>query len=162
MNEGSKKKAKQIDKSDSAMVVEDEQRNDKRALARKRHIVLLAQNQKGLENINWNDGQLASDLQECTAVALGRLSPDTAPHSPPSPPVPPCSPFVALFTGDFPIALRGLLGGAREGSLHWSLSLYGVPVHTPAPLHLSSLVSASSSCMAKGPRSTESVTPMIT
>ena len=33
------------------MVVEDEQRNDKRALSRKRHIVLLAQNQKGLENI---------------------------------------------------------------------------------------------------------------
>jgi len=46
-----KKRAKEIDKSDSAMVVEDEQRNDKRALARKRHIVLLAQNQKGLENI---------------------------------------------------------------------------------------------------------------
>ena len=46
-----KKRAKEIDKSDSAMVVEDEQRNDKRALSRKRHIVLLAQNQKGLENI---------------------------------------------------------------------------------------------------------------
>ena len=46
-----KKRAKEIDKSDSAMVVEDEQRNDKRALGRKRHIVLLAQNQKGLENI---------------------------------------------------------------------------------------------------------------
>jgi DNA polymerase-3 subunit alpha len=46
-----KKRAKEIDKSDSAMVIEDEQRNDKRALARKRHIVLLAQNQKGLENI---------------------------------------------------------------------------------------------------------------
>jgi DNA polymerase-3 subunit alpha len=46
-----KKKAKQIDKSDSAMVIEDEQRNDKRALSRKRHLVLLAQNQKGLENI---------------------------------------------------------------------------------------------------------------
>jgi DNA polymerase-3 subunit alpha len=46
-----KKRAKEIDTSDSAMVVEDEQRNDKRALSRKRHIVLLAQNQKGLENI---------------------------------------------------------------------------------------------------------------
>jgi len=46
-----KKRAKEVDKGDSAMVVEDEQRNDKRALARKRHIVLLAQNQKGLENI---------------------------------------------------------------------------------------------------------------
>jgi DNA polymerase-3 subunit alpha len=46
-----KKRAKEIDKSDSAMVVEDEQRDDKRALSRKRHIVLLAQNQKGLENI---------------------------------------------------------------------------------------------------------------
>ena len=41
------------------------------------------------------------------------------PPFPPIPPplVPPCSPFVALFTGDFPIALRGLLRGAREGSL---------------------------------------------
>ena len=46
-----KKRAKEVDKGDSAMVIEDEQRNDKRALARKRHIVLLAQNQKGLENI---------------------------------------------------------------------------------------------------------------
>ena len=46
-----KKRAKEIDTTDSAMVVEDEQRNDKRALSRKRHIVLLAQNQKGLENI---------------------------------------------------------------------------------------------------------------
>ena len=46
-----KKRAKEIDKTDSAMVVEDEQRNDKRALSRKRHIILLAQNQKGLENI---------------------------------------------------------------------------------------------------------------
>ena len=46
-----KKRAKEIESGDSAMVVEDEQRNDKRALARKRHIVLLAQNQKGLENI---------------------------------------------------------------------------------------------------------------
>jgi len=46
-----KKRAKEVDKGDSAMVVEDEQRNDKRALSRKRHIVLLAQNQKGLENI---------------------------------------------------------------------------------------------------------------
>ena len=46
-----KKRAKEIDKSDSAMVVEDEQRDDKRALSRKRHLVLLAQNQKGLENI---------------------------------------------------------------------------------------------------------------
>ena len=46
-----KKRAKEIDTSDSAMVIEDEQRNDKRALSRKRHIVLLAQNQKGLENI---------------------------------------------------------------------------------------------------------------
>jgi len=46
-----KKRAKEIDKSDSAMVIEDEQRNDKRALSRKRHIVLLAQNQKFLENI---------------------------------------------------------------------------------------------------------------
>ena len=42
---------KEIDAGDSAMVIEDEQRDDKRALARKRHIVLLAQNQKGLENI---------------------------------------------------------------------------------------------------------------
>ena len=46
-----KKRAKEIDNGDSAMVIEDEQRNDKRALGRKRHIVLLAQNQKGLENI---------------------------------------------------------------------------------------------------------------
>ena len=46
-----KKRSKEIESGDSAMVVEDEQRNDKRALARKRHIVLLAQNQKGLENI---------------------------------------------------------------------------------------------------------------
>ena len=46
-----KKRAKEIESGDSAMVIEDEQRNDKRALARKRHIVLLAQNQKGLENI---------------------------------------------------------------------------------------------------------------
>ena len=46
-----KKRAKEIDKSDSAMVVEDEQRDDKRALSRKRHLVLIAQNQKGLENI---------------------------------------------------------------------------------------------------------------
>ena len=46
-----KKRAKEVDSGDSAMVVEDEQRNDKRALSRKRHIVLLAQNQKGLENI---------------------------------------------------------------------------------------------------------------
>ena len=42
---------KEVDAGDSAMVVEDEQRDDKRALGRKRHIVLLAQNQKGLENI---------------------------------------------------------------------------------------------------------------
>ena len=46
-----KKRAKQIDTSKSAMVIEDEQRNDKRALSQKRHLVLLAQNQKGLENI---------------------------------------------------------------------------------------------------------------
>jgi DNA polymerase-3 subunit alpha len=46
-----KKRAKEVDGGDSAMVVEDEQRNDKRALARKRHLVLIAQNQKGLENI---------------------------------------------------------------------------------------------------------------
>jgi DNA polymerase III subunit alpha len=46
-----KKRAKEVESGDSAMVVEDEQRNDKRALSRKRHIVLLAQNQKGLENI---------------------------------------------------------------------------------------------------------------
>jgi DNA polymerase-3 subunit alpha len=46
-----KKRAKEVESGDSAMVVEDEQRNDKRALGRKRHIVLLAQNQKGLENI---------------------------------------------------------------------------------------------------------------
>ncbi len=46
-----KKRAKEIESGDSAMVIEDEQRNDKRALGRKRHIVLLAQNQKGLENI---------------------------------------------------------------------------------------------------------------
>ena len=54
-----KKRAKEVESGDSAMVVEDEQRNDKRALSRKRHLVLLAQNQKGLENIyemvsNWN------------------------------------------------------------------------------------------------------------
>ena len=46
-----KKRAKEVESGDSAMVVEDEQRQDTRALARKRHIVLLAQNQKGLENI---------------------------------------------------------------------------------------------------------------
>ena len=46
-----KKRAKEIESGDSAMVIEDEQRDDSRALARKRHIVLLAQNQKGLENI---------------------------------------------------------------------------------------------------------------
>src|SRR6056300_112028 len=46
-----KKRAKEVESGDSAMVVEDEQRDDKRALSRKRHIVLLAQNQKGLENI---------------------------------------------------------------------------------------------------------------
>jgi len=46
-----KKRAKEVQSGDSAMVVEDEQRNDKRALSRKRHLVLLAQNQKGLENI---------------------------------------------------------------------------------------------------------------
>ena len=46
-----KKRAKEIESGDSAMVIEDEQRDDKRALGRKRHIVLLAQNQKGLENI---------------------------------------------------------------------------------------------------------------
>ena len=42
---------KEVDAGDSAVVVEDEQREDSRALARKRHIVLLAQNQTGLENI---------------------------------------------------------------------------------------------------------------
>lgn len=45
------KNAKEVDAGDSAMVIEDEQRDDKRALGRKRHLVLLAQNQKGLENI---------------------------------------------------------------------------------------------------------------
>jgi DNA polymerase III subunit alpha len=52
-NEIAKQKGgdKEVDAGDSAMVIEDEQRDDKRALARKRHIVLLAQNQKGLENI---------------------------------------------------------------------------------------------------------------
>ena len=38
-----KKRAKEVANGDSAMVVEDEQRYDKRALSRKRHIVLLAQ-----------------------------------------------------------------------------------------------------------------------
>ena len=45
------KNAKEVDAGDSAMVIEDEQLDDNRALGRKRHLVLLAQNQKGLENI---------------------------------------------------------------------------------------------------------------
>jgi DNA polymerase-3 subunit alpha len=46
-----KKRAREVKSGLSAVVMEDGQRDDKRALSRKRHIILLAQNQKGLENI---------------------------------------------------------------------------------------------------------------
>ena len=42
---------KEVEAGDSAVVIEDEQREESKELSRKRHIVLLAQNQKGLENI---------------------------------------------------------------------------------------------------------------
>ena len=44
---------------------------------------------------------------------------DLGPKGPQGAPWAPMGAQGALFTGDFPIALRGLLGGAREGSLHW-------------------------------------------
>ena len=66
----------------------------------------------------------------------GPKGPQGAPWGPMGPPWAPMGAQGAqgaLFTGDFPIALCGLLGGAREGSLHWLVSV-------TIPLQLGSLL----------------------
>ena len=67
-----KKRAKEIESGDSAMVIEDEQRDDKRALGRKRHIVLLAQNQKVLRTfMKWFPSPTAAIISIVNHVSTG-------------------------------------------------------------------------------------------
>jgi len=71
-----KKRSKEIEKGDSAMVVEDEQRNDKRALGRKRHLLLRIR--KVLRtSMRWCPSLILVTTSIASLVLTGRCSRST-------------------------------------------------------------------------------------